>query len=43
MTQSDTHDSGYIATDFKDSAAAWGKPNDDPDPLYFPVGILIPA
>ena len=34
---------GYIPKDFRDKAEAWGTPNDDPHPLYFHEGILIPG
>jgi hypothetical protein len=34
---------GYIPNAFRDNADAWGKPNDDLRPLYFPEGILIPG
>jgi hypothetical protein len=34
---------GFIPKDFTDQAEAWGKPNDDDRPLYFPSGMLIPG
>jgi len=34
---------GYIPQSFSDSPEVWGKPNDDPRPLYLHKGILIPG
>ncbi len=34
---------GYIPQGYNDNPEAWGKPNDNPDPLYIHKGILIPG
>lgn len=34
---------GFLPKDFADNPKVWGTPNDDPRPLYFVQGILIPG
>ncbi|MFZ5910413.1 MAG: CHC2 zinc finger domain-containing protein [Chloroflexota bacterium] len=34
---------GYIPFDFKSDPKAWGTPNDDPKPMWFSEGMLIPG
>lgn len=34
---------GYIPRGFEESSSLWGKPNDDPEPIKFFSGILIPG
>jgi hypothetical protein len=37
------HDIGYIPIDFINGSKAWGTPRDDPRPMFFYEGILIPC
>jgi hypothetical protein len=34
---------GYIPKDYTEKSAAWGTPNDEPRPIYFFEGLLIPG
>lgn len=34
---------GYIPRGFEESAVLWGKPNDDPEPIKFFRGVLVPG